>query len=52
MITYIAPKLIGGRMAPTSFAGEGISEIHEALDLEIDEVKKIGSDIRIISKAM
>lgn len=52
VITYIAPKLIGGRTAPTSFGGEGISEIHEALDLEIDEVKKIGSDIRIISKAM
>lgn len=47
VITYIAPKLIGGRMAPSSFGGEGITEMEDALDLEISEIKKIGNDIRI-----
>ncbi|WP_188495922.1 bifunctional diaminohydroxyphosphoribosylaminopyrimidine deaminase/5-amino-6-(5-phosphoribosylamino)uracil reductase RibD [Pullulanibacillus pueri] len=49
VITYIAPKLIGGSGAPTSFAGDGIANIDEALSLEIEEVCQIGPDIRIVS---
>ncbi|MGE8205016.1 bifunctional diaminohydroxyphosphoribosylaminopyrimidine deaminase/5-amino-6-(5-phosphoribosylamino)uracil reductase RibD [Heyndrickxia sp. NPDC080065] len=47
VITYIAPKLIGGRLAPTSFGGEGIAEIDDAIQLEIKEIKVIGKDIRL-----
>lgn len=49
LITYIAPKLIGGKEAPTSFAGVGIPSIAEALQLKIKEVKRIGDDIKIVS---
>lgn len=47
LITYIAPKLIGGKTAPTSFSGEGITEIEDAANVDITEVKMIGKDIRI-----
>lgn len=50
VITYIAPKLIGGKMAPTSFGGEGFLDLDEAVSLEIKEVTKIGQDIRIIAE--
>lgn len=49
VITYIAPKLIGGRTAPSSFGGEGIERIEEAISLDIKEVKQIGKDLRIIA---
>lgn len=49
VVTYIAPKLIGGQQAPTSFGGEGISSINDVMNLEIKHVEKIGNDIKIIS---
>ncbi|WP_174734632.1 bifunctional diaminohydroxyphosphoribosylaminopyrimidine deaminase/5-amino-6-(5-phosphoribosylamino)uracil reductase RibD [Mesobacillus harenae] len=49
VITYIAPKLIGGALAPVSFGGEGISRIDDAVDLEFKDVTRIGNDLRIIS---
>lgn len=48
-ITYVAPKLIGGKNAPTSIGGPGFEGIDEALDLEIKEVSMVGKDIRIIA---
>ena len=50
IITYIAPKLIGGKNAPTSFGGQGIEHIAEAVSLNIKQVDLIGSDIRIIAE--
>ncbi len=47
VITYIAPKLIGGKAAPSSFGGEGIASIGDTVPLEIKEVKQIGRDLRI-----
>jgi diaminohydroxyphosphoribosylaminopyrimidine deaminase/5-amino-6-(5-phosphoribosylamino)uracil reductase len=49
VITYIAPKLIGGRAAPTTFRGEGIANIAEIVDLKMKSVTMIGEDIRIIA---
>lgn len=49
VVTYIAPKLIGGSNAPTSFAGEGFSELKDALALKIKSVEMIGEDIKIVS---
>ncbi|WP_173719806.1 bifunctional diaminohydroxyphosphoribosylaminopyrimidine deaminase/5-amino-6-(5-phosphoribosylamino)uracil reductase RibD [Bacillus massilinigeriensis] len=49
VITYIAPKIIGGRDAPSSFGGDGIRMMSEAQELEILDMKKIGQDIRIIA---
>ncbi len=50
VITYIAPKIIGGESAPTSFGGEGIEKLSEALELEIKSVEKIGPDLKIVAK--
>ncbi len=50
VITYVAPKLFGGKLAPTSIGGEGFLEVEEALELEMVDVTKIGEDIKIISR--
>lgn len=48
-ILYITPKLIGGKEAPTSFGGKGITSISEAFSLNIIDIKKIGADVKIIA---
>jgi diaminohydroxyphosphoribosylaminopyrimidine deaminase/5-amino-6-(5-phosphoribosylamino)uracil reductase len=50
VLTYIAPKLIGGKLAPTSFAGSGFEKIADTVSLTIKEVKKIGNDLLIIAE--
>jgi len=50
VITYIAPKLIGGKQAPTSFGGEGIEKMTEIMSLKIKEVAMVGDDIKIIAE--
>jgi diaminohydroxyphosphoribosylaminopyrimidine deaminase / 5-amino-6-(5-phosphoribosylamino)uracil reductase len=49
VITYIAPKLIGGKESPTAFGAKGFELMSEAVDLSIESVERIGQDIRIIS---
>lgn len=50
VITYISPKLIGGKMAPTSFTGNGISFINEAVSLQIKQIEQISEDIKIVAE--
>lgn len=50
VITYIAPKIIGGASAPTSIGGAGFEKINDCLALQIKSVETIGADIKIISK--
>ncbi|WP_347549789.1 bifunctional diaminohydroxyphosphoribosylaminopyrimidine deaminase/5-amino-6-(5-phosphoribosylamino)uracil reductase RibD [Pseudalkalibacillus hwajinpoensis] len=50
VITYIAPKLIGGRQSPSSFGGTGFSRMNDAVDLEMLSVDQIGDDIRVIAR--
>ncbi|CAM4069759.1 bifunctional diaminohydroxyphosphoribosylaminopyrimidine deaminase/5-amino-6-(5-phosphoribosylamino)uracil reductase RibD [Mesobacillus thioparans] len=50
VITYIAPKLIGGRDAPSAYGGDGIAHLNETVPLKIIGVKQIGQDIRIIAE--
>ncbi|WP_394174136.1 bifunctional diaminohydroxyphosphoribosylaminopyrimidine deaminase/5-amino-6-(5-phosphoribosylamino)uracil reductase RibD [Guptibacillus hwajinpoensis] len=49
VITYFAPKLIGGRDAPTSFGADGFSMMSDAVNLTIESVEQIGQDIRVIA---
>ena len=42
---FIAPKLIGGRDAPSSIAGVGLDKISAALRLADVEVSHVGDDI-------
>ena len=51
IITYISPKLIGGNDAPTLFGGNGFSTLQDALSLEIQKMKQIGDDIKIVAHA-
>ncbi|WP_139343285.1 bifunctional diaminohydroxyphosphoribosylaminopyrimidine deaminase/5-amino-6-(5-phosphoribosylamino)uracil reductase RibD [Virgibacillus siamensis] len=50
LITYMAPKLIGGQAAPTSFAGNGFSYMKDTLEMVIRHVEMIGNDIRIVAE--
>ena len=50
VITYIAPKLLGGKNAPAAYGGEGIARLEDAVSLKIIDVKQIGQDIRIIAE--
>jgi diaminohydroxyphosphoribosylaminopyrimidine deaminase / 5-amino-6-(5-phosphoribosylamino)uracil reductase len=50
VITYIAPKLIGGDCAPTAFGGIGIEKIDDVPSLNFKHIDKIGNDIRIIAE--
>lgn len=49
VITYIAPKLIGGENAPTSFLGKGIPVLNNAFSMEFKCFEKIGEDLKIVA---
>ncbi|WP_243524224.1 bifunctional diaminohydroxyphosphoribosylaminopyrimidine deaminase/5-amino-6-(5-phosphoribosylamino)uracil reductase RibD [Bacillus pseudomycoides] len=49
VVTYISPKLIGGKDAPTMFGGTGFSKLQNAISLQIQEMKQIGEDIKIVA---
>lgn len=44
---FIAPKIIGGRDAPTAVGGEGIRSISEAVPLKRVKVRRFGEDMLI-----
>ncbi|WP_141554332.1 bifunctional diaminohydroxyphosphoribosylaminopyrimidine deaminase/5-amino-6-(5-phosphoribosylamino)uracil reductase RibD [Virgibacillus ndiopensis] len=49
LILYMAPKLIGGKTAPTAFAGKGLQSMAETLAFDIKQVEMISKDIKIIA---
>jgi diaminohydroxyphosphoribosylaminopyrimidine deaminase/5-amino-6-(5-phosphoribosylamino)uracil reductase len=48
VISFIAPKLVGGQSAPTPYGGEGITEMGEAIKLTNIQLEKVGEDVCII----
>lgn len=44
---FYAPKIIGGKLAPTSVEGEGISLMSQAIKLKELEIKRLGEDILV-----
>ncbi|OKL36615.1 bifunctional diaminohydroxyphosphoribosylaminopyrimidine deaminase/5-amino-6-(5-phosphoribosylamino)uracil reductase RibD [Domibacillus mangrovi] len=50
LIMYVAPKLIGGKSAPSSFGGLGRSVMTEALPIEFTSVEMIGPDLKIVAE--
>lgn len=48
VITYIAPKMVGGRSAPSPFGGQGVEQMNEAIPLLSSTIKKVGEDFCII----
>jgi diaminohydroxyphosphoribosylaminopyrimidine deaminase/5-amino-6-(5-phosphoribosylamino)uracil reductase len=49
VISYIAPKLIGGRSAPGFIGGNGIPSMGNATQLMFKSVEQLGEDIKIIA---
>ncbi|WP_079477874.1 bifunctional diaminohydroxyphosphoribosylaminopyrimidine deaminase/5-amino-6-(5-phosphoribosylamino)uracil reductase RibD [Halobacillus salinus] len=50
VITYMAPKLIGGKEALTPVSGEGIRKLSEAAQFEFISTEQMGEDIKIVSR--
>jgi len=50
MFIFIAPKIVGGRSAPTAVEGSGIKRINRALKLKDMRVRQIDSDLIIQGK--
>ncbi len=48
VIVYLAPKLIGGKNAPTFLEGIGLDKMEQAIELEEIELTKIGPDYKFI----
>jgi diaminohydroxyphosphoribosylaminopyrimidine deaminase/5-amino-6-(5-phosphoribosylamino)uracil reductase len=50
LVLYFAPVLVGGREAPGILQGEGVGSIAEALPLEIEEVVRVGRDLKVMAR--
>lgn len=48
-VTYIAPKLIGGKDALTPVSGQGISQLKDVQSFQIIATEVMGEDIKIVS---
>ena len=46
VVFYFAPKLVGGKIAPTFIEGTGIEWMKDAIDLRNGEFTKIGKDFK------
>ncbi|HXH14140.1 MAG TPA: bifunctional diaminohydroxyphosphoribosylaminopyrimidine deaminase/5-amino-6-(5-phosphoribosylamino)uracil reductase RibD [Alphaproteobacteria bacterium] len=47
VLYFLAPKLIGGRTAPTAIAGEGFARLAEAVTLQRVQVRQLDGDLLI-----
>lgn len=47
ILFFYAPKIIGGRMAPTLAGGAGRPTMNDCLDVNIEKIRRLGSDILI-----
>ena len=47
VVAFIAPKILGGKNAPTAVAGAGFEKLSDAIGLENTMVSKIGEDILV-----
>jgi diaminohydroxyphosphoribosylaminopyrimidine deaminase/5-amino-6-(5-phosphoribosylamino)uracil reductase len=47
-VIYIAPKLIGGKQAPTFLEGSGIDMMSDAVELRDADIVKIGKDFKFV----
>jgi diaminohydroxyphosphoribosylaminopyrimidine deaminase/5-amino-6-(5-phosphoribosylamino)uracil reductase len=47
VIVYLAPRLIGGKDAPTVLAGRGFAPIASALTLRIRSFDRVGEDLKV-----
>ena len=50
LVLYISPMLIGGKDAPTFFAGNGFAALNDCLNLEFNSVQRLDNDIKIVAR--
>ena len=50
IITYIAPKIIGGRNAVPFVGGAGLEYVKRGKPLQFTEITRLGPDIKITAK--
>jgi diaminohydroxyphosphoribosylaminopyrimidine deaminase/5-amino-6-(5-phosphoribosylamino)uracil reductase len=48
-VTYISPKLIGGKDALTPVGGKGVSQLKQVEPFQVLSTEQVGDDIKIIS---
>jgi diaminohydroxyphosphoribosylaminopyrimidine deaminase/5-amino-6-(5-phosphoribosylamino)uracil reductase len=48
-VLYLAPKLVGGTNAPGVLGGEGIPGMDRALGVRIEDVERIGDDLKVVA---
>jgi diaminohydroxyphosphoribosylaminopyrimidine deaminase/5-amino-6-(5-phosphoribosylamino)uracil reductase len=47
VVSFIAPKILGGAKAPTAVGGKGISTMEEAINIKNMRIKKVGNDLMV-----
>jgi diaminohydroxyphosphoribosylaminopyrimidine deaminase/5-amino-6-(5-phosphoribosylamino)uracil reductase len=50
IVFYVAPVLVGGEDAPSILMGDGIPTIADGVPLDIREVSRIGSDVKVVAR--
>ena len=50
VVSFVAPKIIGGSVAKTPVGGEGIDTMENAIELNEMELKQLGNDLMITGK--
>lgn len=50
VITFIAPKIVGGQGAKTSIGGKGITHMNNAFGLKDIQIEKMGEDLMVRGK--
>lgn len=48
VVVYLAPMIIGGKEALSSFSGEGFLNLTDVPRLTIDHLEKVGTDIKLV----
>lgn len=48
VVAYLAPKLLGG--GPSALGDAGIETIADAVTLDVDEIERIGDDVKIVGR--
>jgi diaminohydroxyphosphoribosylaminopyrimidine deaminase/5-amino-6-(5-phosphoribosylamino)uracil reductase len=48
VLAFIAPRIVGGRSAPTPVEGEGVPRVAEAIPLRRVRVERVGEDLLVV----
>lgn len=47
VILYVAPRVVGGRAAPSWVGGKGVKVLSAAYEFEFEDMRKVGRDLRV-----